>query len=561
MSGPLVGSAGARPRHPDRGARSAPGSSASRAPRSSRSSSPARATSCARSGRSSRPTSSTSRRPTAASTGYSLFWAVEGRGRKSITLDLRKPEGQDLFRASHATADAVVENFRPGTLEQWHIGPTDLDPKLVIVRISSFGQDGPYSKRPGLDRVGIGYGGLLNLTGYPDRPPVRVGVTISDYLTGVFAAQAAIGALYARDAHRIGQGRGDRRRRSTASVLRILEWTLPAYEKLGDPAVARGQPARQLGAARQLPHRRRQVRVHRRGQRRQLLPPVQGDGARRPARRPALHPARRPRRAQRRDQRDRRRVDVVAARRRRSRSAASRPTCRSRRPTPRPTSSPTRTSAARGDLVTVDDPSPGRCASRRRTRGWSASRSPVPSGAPRLGEHTDEVLAELLGLSPDDIDAATRRRSGVSVTRREPRPGRCTTGCSANGPTGRSCSSAATRRRAAGPTSRACRRARTRAPTTSRRSSCPTERDAVGLDRGDRPAAGLRRRDAVRVRRRRAHRRAARDHPPHRARPARACRSGSRCTSSPKCSRPTTTAPTVITYAFAPGAADGEAGA
>ncbi len=91
----------------------------------------------------------------------------------------------------------MVENFRPGTLEQWHIGPADLDPRLVTVRISSFGQDGPYSRRPGLDRVGIGYGGLLHLTGYPDRPPVRVGVTISDYLTGVFAAQAAMAALYA----------------------------------------------------------------------------------------------------------------------------------------------------------------------------------------------------------------------------------------------------------------------------------------------------------------------------------------------------------------------------
>ena len=76
----------------------------------------------------------------------------------------------------------------------------------------TFGQDGPYSPRPGLDRVGIGYGGLLHLTGYPDRPPVRVGVTISDYLTGVFAAQAATAALYARDVHAVGHGRGDRRR-------------------------------------------------------------------------------------------------------------------------------------------------------------------------------------------------------------------------------------------------------------------------------------------------------------------------------------------------------------
>src|SRR6476620_984184 len=79
--------------------------------------------------------------------GYSLFWAVEGRGRKSVTLDLRKPEGQDLFKRLAATADVVVENFRPGTLERWNIAPTDLDDSLVSVRISTFGQDGPYSAR------------------------------------------------------------------------------------------------------------------------------------------------------------------------------------------------------------------------------------------------------------------------------------------------------------------------------------------------------------------------------------------------------------------------------
>jgi crotonobetainyl-CoA:carnitine CoA-transferase CaiB-like acyl-CoA transferase len=163
---------------------------------------------------------------------HSLFWAVEGRGRKSVTINLRTPEGQDVFRRLAATADVVVENFRPGTLEQWHIAPGDLDPRLVVVRISSFGQDGPYSRRPGLDRVGIGYGGLLNLTGYPDRPPVRVGVTISDYLTGVFAAQAAIAALYGRDARPGGTG-SVIDAALYGSALRILEWTLPAYDKLG----------------------------------------------------------------------------------------------------------------------------------------------------------------------------------------------------------------------------------------------------------------------------------------------------------------------------------------
>src|SRR4051794_17172123 len=163
--------------------------------------------------------------------GYSLFWAVEGRGRKSVTIDLRTADGQDLFRRLASTADIVVENFRPGTLEQWNIAPSSLPPNLITVRISMFGQDGPYSPRPGLDRVGIGYGGLLNLTGYPDRPPVRVGVTISDYLTGVFAAHAATAALYARDA-RGGSGCVVDAALYGA-VLRILEWTIAGYDRLG----------------------------------------------------------------------------------------------------------------------------------------------------------------------------------------------------------------------------------------------------------------------------------------------------------------------------------------
>ena len=164
--------------------------------------------------------------------GYSLFWAVEGRGRRSVTCDLRQPLGQDLFRALAKTADVVVENFRPGTMEAWNVGPGDLDPRLVYVRISVFGQDGPWSKRPGLDRLGIAYGGLLHLTGYPDRPPVRPGVTVSDYLTGVFAAEAALAALYARDARGGGTG-AVVDAPLYGSVLRILEWTIAGHDRLG----------------------------------------------------------------------------------------------------------------------------------------------------------------------------------------------------------------------------------------------------------------------------------------------------------------------------------------
>jgi len=166
--------------------------------------------------------------------GYSLFWAIEGRGRRGVTCDLRRPEGQELFRRLATHADVVCENFRPQTMERWHVGPGDCDPRLVWARISVFGQDGPWAGRPGLDRQGIGYGGLLHLTGYPDRPPVRPGVTISDYLTGVFAASAVLAALHERDRAGGGTGRG---RVVDAplygAVLRVLEWTIAAYDRLG----------------------------------------------------------------------------------------------------------------------------------------------------------------------------------------------------------------------------------------------------------------------------------------------------------------------------------------
>ena len=164
---------------------------------------------------------------------YSLWWAVEGRGRKSITLDLRKTEGQEIFRRLIPHFDVVVENFRPGTLEKWNLGPEVLEeihPGLILSRVSVYGQTGPYRDRPGLDRNGIAMGGLLHLTGEADRPPVRPGIVLSDYLTGVFNAFSILVALFERDR---ASGKGQTIDLSLyGSVLRILEHTIAAYDRL-----------------------------------------------------------------------------------------------------------------------------------------------------------------------------------------------------------------------------------------------------------------------------------------------------------------------------------------
>ncbi len=165
---------------------------------------------------------------------YSLWWAVDGRNKKSITLDLRKEAGREILLRLVEKSDVLVENFRPGTLERWNLGYEALaatNPGLILTRASVYGQTGPYSQRPGLDRNGISFSGLLYLTGYPDRPPVRPGIIIADYLTAVFNALSIMIALYHRDVHQSGGQSVDLT--LYESLFRILEHTLPAYDKLG----------------------------------------------------------------------------------------------------------------------------------------------------------------------------------------------------------------------------------------------------------------------------------------------------------------------------------------
>lgn len=132
----------------------------------------------------------------------SLLFRTMARGKKSVTVDLRSEEGRDLVLRIAATCDVVLENFRPGTLERLGLGPEQLRqarPELVLVRISGYGQTGPYRDRPGFASVAEAVGGLRNLTGDPDRPPVRVGVSIGDTLAGLYGALGAVMALLQRE--------------------------------------------------------------------------------------------------------------------------------------------------------------------------------------------------------------------------------------------------------------------------------------------------------------------------------------------------------------------------
>jgi len=167
--------------------------------------------------------------------GRSLWWPVIGRNKRSITLDLRRPEGQILAKRLIQRADVLVENFRPGTLEEWNLDPEQLrreHPKLIVGRISGFGQTGPYREYAGFAAVCEAMGGLRLLTGYPDRPPTRVGLSLGDSLAGLFAAFGILNALYARDHSE--QGRGQTVDAAiTESVLAFLESVISEYSVTG----------------------------------------------------------------------------------------------------------------------------------------------------------------------------------------------------------------------------------------------------------------------------------------------------------------------------------------
>lgn len=168
--------------------------------------------------------------------GVSLWWSVVGRNKRSVTLNLREPEGQELARRLIREADIVVENFRPGTMERWGLGFEDLrrdNPGLVMVRVSGFGQDGPYSQRAGYGAIGEAMGGLRYVVGDPASPPSRVGISIGDTLAALFAAIGALAALQERRSSGQGQVVDSAIYEAVLGVMESLvpEWQLTGYQR------------------------------------------------------------------------------------------------------------------------------------------------------------------------------------------------------------------------------------------------------------------------------------------------------------------------------------------
>ncbi|MBP6894628.1 MAG: CoA transferase [Pseudacidovorax sp.] len=166
--------------------------------------------------------------------GTSVWWQVQSRNKRSVALDLRAPEGQEVARRLIAEADVLIENFRPGMLEEWGLDPESLqaaNPGLIVLRISGFGQTGPYRDQPGFGVIGEAMGGLRHLTGEPGRVPVRVGVSLGDTLAALHGAIGVLAALYHRQAH---GGRGQVIDVALhEAVYNVMESLIPEYSAFG----------------------------------------------------------------------------------------------------------------------------------------------------------------------------------------------------------------------------------------------------------------------------------------------------------------------------------------
>nr|WP_060204959.1 CaiB/BaiF CoA-transferase family protein [Sporosarcina koreensis] len=165
----------------------------------------------------------------------SVWWYVQSRNKKSVTINLREPEGQEIVKTLIGKVDVVLENFKPGTLERWGLGYEEIqkvNPSAILTRISGYGQTGPYKEKPGFGSVAEAIGGLRFLTGYPDRPPVRAGIAIGDMIAGLYAVIGTLMALRARDEDPEKKGQVVDVALYEA-VFSLLEGILPEYDLTG----------------------------------------------------------------------------------------------------------------------------------------------------------------------------------------------------------------------------------------------------------------------------------------------------------------------------------------
>jgi formyl-CoA transferase len=167
--------------------------------------------------------------------GRSLWWPVQSRNKKCVTLNLRVERGQQLLLELVEQADVVTENFRPGTLERWNLGYErlkEVNPGIILARVSGYGQTGPYAERAGFASVSEAMGGIRYINGFPDQPPPRMHISLGDSLAGMFTAMGVLSALYWRDATGSGEGQV-----VDVSLLEssfaMLESTVPEYDRLG----------------------------------------------------------------------------------------------------------------------------------------------------------------------------------------------------------------------------------------------------------------------------------------------------------------------------------------
>lgn len=168
--------------------------------------------------------------------GQSLWWPVVARNKKSVTCNLRSQAGQDLVRRLVVDADVLLENFRPGTLERWGLGWDELstiNPRLILVRVTGYGQTGPYAPRAGFGSIGEAMGGIRHVIGEPDRPPARAGISLGDSLAATYAAYGTLAALHARERTGRGQVVDSAIYEAVLAMMESLlpEWAVAGYQR------------------------------------------------------------------------------------------------------------------------------------------------------------------------------------------------------------------------------------------------------------------------------------------------------------------------------------------